>query len=74
MDMNRPELNFRPKLQVINEDQIAQIHMAALDVLERTGVKMHLPASSWEIARANGPFFWRATSPGSDPVWIALII
>ena len=35
-----PELNFKPKLQVINNDQIAHIHMATLEVLERTGVKM----------------------------------
>ncbi len=43
MDMNRPELNFKPKLRVINDDQIAQIHMATLEVLERTGVKMTHP-------------------------------
>ena len=43
MDMNRPELNFKPKLRVINDDQIAQIHMATLEVLEKTGVKMTHP-------------------------------
>ena len=43
MDMNLPELNFKPKLRVINDDQIAQIHMATLEVLERTGVKMTHP-------------------------------
>ena len=43
MDINRPELNFKPKLRVINDDQIAQIHMATLEVLERTGVKMTHP-------------------------------
>ncbi len=43
MDMNRPELNFKPQLRVINDDQIAQIHMATLEVLERTGVKMTHP-------------------------------
>ena len=43
MDMQLPELNFKPKLRVINDDQIMQIHMATLEVLERTGVKMTHP-------------------------------
>jgi trimethylamine--corrinoid protein Co-methyltransferase len=43
MDMQIPELHFKPKLQVINDDQIRQIHMATLEVLERTGVKMTHP-------------------------------
>ncbi|MEN8806357.1 MAG: trimethylamine methyltransferase family protein, partial [Desulfobacterales bacterium] len=43
MSTRIPELNFKPKLQVINEDQIKQIHMATLEVLERTGVKMTHP-------------------------------
>lgn len=37
------ELHFKPQLRVINDDQIAQIHMATLEVLERTGVKMTHP-------------------------------
>jgi trimethylamine--corrinoid protein Co-methyltransferase len=41
--MQIPELHFRPKLQVINDDQIRHIHMATLEVLERTGVKMTHP-------------------------------
>jgi hypothetical protein len=32
-----PEINFKPKLQVINADQITQIHLATLELLERTG-------------------------------------
>ena len=43
MDLNRPELNFKPKLRVINDDQIARIHMATLEVLEITGIKMTQP-------------------------------
>jgi trimethylamine--corrinoid protein Co-methyltransferase len=43
MNMQIPELHFKPKLQVINDDQIRQIHMATLEVLERTGVKMTHP-------------------------------
>jgi len=43
MDMNQPELNFKPKLRVINDDQIAKIHTATLEVLERTGIKMTHP-------------------------------
>ena len=38
MGMIRDELTFKPRLQVINQDQIEQIHSATLDVLERTGV------------------------------------
>lgn len=38
MGMNTDELYFKPKLQVINQEQIEQIHCATLDVLERTGV------------------------------------
>jgi trimethylamine--corrinoid protein Co-methyltransferase len=41
--MQIPELHFKPKLQVINDDQIRHIHMATLEVLERTGVKMTHP-------------------------------
>ncbi len=43
MGIRLPELYFKPKLQVINEDQIKQIHMASLEVLERTGIKMTHP-------------------------------
>ena len=43
MSMHTPELHFKPKLHVINEDQIKQIHVATLEVLERTGVKMTHP-------------------------------
>ena len=35
-----PEIDFKPKLQVINTDQITQIHFATLELLERTGVQI----------------------------------
>ena len=35
-----PDLHFRPRLAVINQDQIDQIHLASLEVLERTGVQL----------------------------------
>lgn len=38
-----PEINFKPRVQVINDDQIAQIHCATLEILERTGVQMANP-------------------------------
>jgi trimethylamine--corrinoid protein Co-methyltransferase len=41
--MQIPGLHFKPKLQVINDDQIRHIHIATLEVLERTGVKMTHP-------------------------------
>jgi trimethylamine--corrinoid protein Co-methyltransferase len=43
MDMQCPKLNFKPKMRVIDDDQILQIHMATLEVLERTGIKMTHP-------------------------------
>ena len=38
-----PEIHFQPKLRVIDERQIEQIHYATLEVLERTGVQMTHP-------------------------------
>ncbi len=43
MGMYTDELNFKPRLQVINTPQIQQIHMATLEVLERTGIKLTHP-------------------------------
>ncbi len=43
MNMQIPELHFKPKLQVINDAQMRHIHMATLEILERTGVKMTHP-------------------------------
>ena len=43
MGIRQPELYFKPRMQVINEEQIKQIHMASLEVLERTGIKMTHP-------------------------------
>jgi trimethylamine--corrinoid protein Co-methyltransferase len=43
MGMRQAEIKFKPKLQVINDDQSAHIHNATLEVLERTGVKMTHP-------------------------------
>lgn len=40
MGMTTDELYFKPRLQVINDAQIAQLHEATLDVLQRTGVKI----------------------------------
>ena len=52
MGMTTDELTFKPRLQVINEEQIAQIHMATLDVLERTGVKITHPKALEILAGA----------------------
>lgn len=41
--MFSPNLNFRPRLSVINDDQIQAIHQATLEVLERTGVEVTHP-------------------------------
>ncbi|BBO70667.1 trimethylamine methyltransferase MttB [Desulfosarcina alkanivorans] len=52
MGMTTDELYFKPRLQVVSEDQIAQIHMATLDVLERTGVKITHPKALEILAGA----------------------
>jgi len=41
--MNSLDLTFKPKLDVLSNDQIYQIHMPTLEVLERTGVKITHP-------------------------------
>lgn len=41
--MNRLDLSFKPKVQVINDIQIEQIHSASLELLERTGVRISHP-------------------------------
>ncbi|MGB5988040.1 MAG: trimethylamine methyltransferase family protein, partial [Desulfobacterales bacterium] len=51
--MNTDTLNFKPRLQVINPDQIAQIHCATLEVLESTGVDIP-HARALEILAGNG--------------------
>jgi len=38
--MFSPSLTFRPRLAVINDQQLQQIHQATLEVLERTGVQV----------------------------------
>jgi trimethylamine:corrinoid methyltransferase-like protein len=40
MGMATDELYFKPRLQVINDAQIKQLHEATLDVLDHTGVKI----------------------------------
>ncbi len=52
MGMFTDELYFKPKLQVINEDQIKQLHMATLEVLERTGIKLTHPKALELLAGA----------------------
>ena len=53
MGMASDEIYFKPRLQVINKEQIEQIHCATLDVLERTGVDIpHTEAL--EILGGNG--------------------
>jgi trimethylamine--corrinoid protein Co-methyltransferase len=37
------ELNFKPKLSVLNDDQVEQLQLATLEVLERTGVQLTHP-------------------------------
>jgi trimethylamine--corrinoid protein Co-methyltransferase len=43
MGMTSDQLYFKPRLRVIDDDQILQIHAATLEVLERTGVKITHP-------------------------------
>jgi trimethylamine--corrinoid protein Co-methyltransferase len=52
MGMTTDELYFKPRLQVVNDDQIAQLHTATLDVLQRTGVKITHPKAMEVLAGA----------------------
>jgi len=38
-----PNLTFRPRMSVLNEAQVEQIHQATLELLERTGVQVTHP-------------------------------
>ena len=38
--MAYPDLRFRPRLAVVDQGQIDQIHVASLEVLERTGIQL----------------------------------
>ena len=53
MGMVTDELYFKPRLQVISDDQIARIHDATLEVLERTGFKITHPRAQ-EVLAAGG--------------------
>jgi trimethylamine--corrinoid protein Co-methyltransferase len=50
--MNDLDLHFKPKLTVLSEGQIARIHGATLDLLERTGVRMSHPKALEMLAGA----------------------
>jgi len=47
-----PNLEFRPRLSVLNDEQIEQIHQATLEVLERTGVQITHPRAVELLAGA----------------------
>jgi trimethylamine--corrinoid protein Co-methyltransferase len=40
-----PDLRFKPRLSVLSDEQIQQIHLATLEVLERTGVQITHPGA-----------------------------
>ena len=48
-----PDLRFKPRLSVLNDDQIRQIHAATLEVLERTGIQITHPRAL-EVLRGGG--------------------
>ena len=37
------ELRFTPKMQILNDEQMDRFHYAALEILERLGVRMTHP-------------------------------
>ena len=53
MGMTTDELHFKPKLKVISDEQIARIHEATLEVLERTGFKI-THSRALEVLADNG--------------------
>jgi trimethylamine---corrinoid protein Co-methyltransferase len=51
--MFTPEITFRPRLTVLNDAQMEQIHQATLEVLERTGIQITHPRAL-ELLRGGG--------------------
>lgn len=47
-----PELHFRPKLQLLDDEGLRQMHLATLEVLERTGVQITHPGAKEILAGA----------------------
>ncbi len=45
-----PEIHFKPRMSMLNDDQIAQIHLATLEVLERTGIEISHPQAKEVLA------------------------
>jgi hypothetical protein len=41
--MSYTELHFKPRLRVLSEEQVDRLHLATLEVLERTGVQVTHP-------------------------------
>lgn len=50
--MRYPDLRFRPTLRTLSDDQLKQIHLATLEVLERTGVQITHPRAKEILAGA----------------------
>jgi trimethylamine--corrinoid protein Co-methyltransferase len=67
MAIARPRLFNRPRLTVLNDDQKKEIHLAALEVLERTGVKMTHEKGREILAGAGAKV---AGDPGRIPGWL----
>ncbi|MBW2592901.1 MAG: hypothetical protein JRE58_07885 [Deltaproteobacteria bacterium] len=44
MGITTDELYFKPKLRILSDEQLQKIHMAILELLERTGVQMTDPS------------------------------
>ena len=55
MGMATDELYFKPQLKVISDDQIARLHEATLEVLERTGFKITHPRALEILALEEQP-------------------
>jgi trimethylamine--corrinoid protein Co-methyltransferase len=51
--MTFPDLHFTPRLSVLSSEQIAQIHLATLELLERVGVQLTHPRAR-EILSGGG--------------------
>jgi trimethylamine--corrinoid protein Co-methyltransferase len=65
--MNPLDLNFKPKVKVIDERQIEQIHLATLEVLERTGVVFNHPRA---LEVLDGAGAWVDGDRVRIPAWL----
>ena len=70
--MSITQSNFQsinaPKFQKLSRNQLESIHFASLEILERTGVRLHLPEAV-ELLKKRGQMSARGAACASHLIW-----